>query len=144
MMPLQNTATIVVIKPTSLATTATATGNVDTLGVEEVAINVQLDSVAAPTSNPVVLKVSEADDTETTSFANITELVGDTAFTIPLADGSDPQNIRFNIDCRARKRYLKVSLTPAGTTQLIAVSATLGKAKDSTVVRAQNTLTVDV
>jgi len=145
MMPLQNTATKVAIKPQSLATTATATGNVDTLGYEEAAIDVALDSQAAASSNPAVLKISESDDTVVTNFADITALVGDGVggFTIPNADTSDPQNIRLNVDLRARKRWLKVTLTPAGTTQLVGVSATLGKAKNSTVARAEQALTVD-
>ena len=42
-----------------------------------------------------------------------------------------------NVDCRARKRYLKVTITPAGTTQIVAATAVLGKAKDSTAAAAK-------
>lgn len=136
MMPLQNVKTVSVIKPQSVATNATATGVIDRLGYDEVAINVHLDTAAATSSNPAVLKVGEGDTS--TAFTDITALVGDGqgGFTIPAADTSAPQIIRLNLDARARKRYLQVSLTSAGAAQLAGVTADLNKADDTTVARA--------
>ena len=52
MFPLQNTGLVSVITPTSTATTATSTGNIDTLGYESVLVAVHLNSQAATSSNP--------------------------------------------------------------------------------------------
>lgn len=145
MMPLQNTATKVAIKPQSVATNATAFGYVDTLGYDEAAVDVILDSAAATSSNPAVCKLSESDDTETTNFADITGFVGDATdgFTVPAADTANPQIVRLNVDLRARKRYLGVSLTSAGAAQQAAAVVTLGKAADSTTARAAMAEVVD-
>lgn len=145
MMPLQNTKTVVVIKPQSLASSATATGIIDTLGFNEVAINALLDSAAAVTDNPAVLSVAEGDTS--TAFTNVTGLVGDATdgFTIPNADTANPQVVRMNLDLRKRKRYLKVSVTPSTAgAQGVAIEATLGKAEDSTVAHDAMAETVDL
>ena len=59
MMPLQNTATFVAIKPQSVTSGATASGYVDCLGYSEAAVDVALDSQSSTTSNPSVLKIME-------------------------------------------------------------------------------------
>lgn len=145
MMPLQNTATKIAIKPTSSAAGATNSGYVDTLGYDEAAVDVSLDTQAAVSSNPSVLKLSHSDITDATGFADITGFVGDATdgFVIPNADTANPQIVRLNVDLRARKRYLKVTVTPAGATQLIAAVVTLGKADNTTVARAQMAAVVD-
>lgn len=139
MFPLQNTGAVAVIAPASTATNATASGNVDTLGYDEVKVCVLLDSAAAVTSNPSVLKLSESDDTVVTNFADVTGFVGDATdgFTVPAADTDDPQVVELNVDTRARKRYLKVSVTPAGAAQIVGAVAVLGKAEDSTSAGAE-------
>lgn len=137
MFPLQDTVTKNVIAQTSTATNATATGLIDTLGYESVAVDAFLDSAAATSSNPSVLKLAEC-DTSNGTFADITGLEGDATdgFTIPVADTANAQIVRLNCDLRARKRYLKVYITPAGAAQIVGATAVLGKAKDSTVARA--------
>jgi len=139
MMPLQNTASKVIVAQASTATNATAAGYVDTLGFDEAAVDVFLNSAAATSSNPSVLRLMESDDTETTNFAAITGFTGDATdgFTIPAADTANAQIVRMNVDCRARKRYLRVEITPAGAAQVVGAQATLGKAGDSTVARAE-------
>ena len=132
MFPLQNTGLVSVITPTSTATTATSTGNIDTLGYESVLVAVHLNSQAATSSNPATLKLSESDDTVVSNFADITD-----GFTIPAVSASLGTVVQMNVDCRARKRYLKVTITPAGTTQIVAATAVLGKAKDSTAAAAK-------
>jgi len=144
MFPLQNTGAVAVIAPASTATNATASGNVDTLGYDEVKVCVLLDSAAATSSNPSVLKLSESDDTVVTNFADITGFVGDATdgFTVPAADTDDPQVVELNVDARARKRYLKVSVTPAGAAQIVGAVAVLGKAEDSTSAGAKAAVSV--
>jgi len=144
MMPLQNTATKVAIKPQSVTSGATATGIVDTLGFEEAAVDVALDSQGSTTSNPSVLKLQESISTDASNFADITKFVGDGVggFTIPPA-GAAPTIVRMNVDLRARKRYLRVVVSPDGATQLLGSVVMLGKAKDSTVARGQMSGVVD-
>ena len=144
MMPLQNTATVVAIKPQSVTSGATASGIIDRLGFEEAAVDVILDSQGSTTSNPSVLKLQQSDITDATGFADITGFVGDATngFTIPAA-GTAATIVRMNVDCRSRKRYLKVLVSPDGATQLLSAVATLGKAKTSSVARAAMSGVVD-
>ena len=144
MMPLQNTATKVAIKPQSVTSGATASGYVDCLGYDEAAVDVVLDSQASTTSNPSVLKLSQSDITDATGFADITGFVGDATdgFVIPAA-GTAATIVRLNVDLRARKRYLRVQVSPDGATQMLSSVVTLGKAGDSTVARSEMSKVVD-
>ena len=112
MFQLQATGAQNVIKQASTATNATATATIDTKGYDEVKVCVFLDSAGAVSSNPSVLKLHESDDL--TTYADISGAVGDTDFDIPAADTANPQIISLNVDCKARKRYLKLLITPAG------------------------------
>ena len=131
MFPLQACEGVAVIKPQSVATTATVTGNIDTLGYDEVKVCVLLDSSASTSNNPATLKLSESDDTVVTNFADITGLEGDATdgFTIPAVSASLPTVVDLNVDCRARKRYLKLTLTTGGATMIVGATAALGKAE---------------
>lgn len=145
MMPLQNTATKIAIKPQSVTSGATASGYVDCLGFEEAAVDVMLDSQSAVSSNPSVLKLSHSEITDATGFANITGFVGDATdgFVVPNADTANPQVVRLNLDLRGRRRYLKVTVSPDGATQLLGAAVTLARAGDSTVARATMAKVVD-
>lgn len=118
--------TDVVITPASYTNGATASGNVDTMGADFVTIDVFMSTSNDVTNNPSVLKISESDDTVVTNFADVTGLVGDTSFTIPNSVTAGDWAVKFNIDTRGRKRYLKLSVTPL-TTQVIAAVANLGR-----------------
>ena len=144
MMPLQNTATFVAIKPQSVTSGGTATGYVDCLNAADVAVDVILDSQSNTTSNPSVLKLSQSDITDATGFADITGFVGDATdgFVIPAA-GTAATIVRLNVNARARKRYLKVTVSPDGATQILAATMTLGRVKDSTAARAGQSKVVD-
>ncbi len=137
MMPLQNTATVVVIKPQDFASAAaTVQGYVDTLGFDECAIDVIQDSQAASSTNLAALTISEGETS--TAFTAITGLTGDATdgFVIP-ATKTTPGVTRINVDLRGRMRYLSVDLTSGGDVSEICCVATLGKAGDSTVARAK-------
>ena len=137
MFPLQNAGSVAVIAPASTATNATASGTIDTLGYDEVKVCVLLDSAAATSSNPSVLKLDESDDL--TTYADITGFEGDATdgFTVPAADTANPQVVELNVDCRARKRYLRVQVTPAGAAQIVGAVAVLGKPDDMTLAQAK-------
>ena len=113
----------------STASGATASAYIDTLDYEFVTIGVNFTTVSA-TNGALTLKVAEADVTNTSSFADITALVGGGVggFTIPNAPTNTnvPNNLQFDIDCRHRKRYLLLSVTPF-TTLTVTAWATFAK-----------------
>ena len=123
---------------TSQATTGTATAYVDMLGYDEVKIVALLNSAGATSSNPGVLKLSESADTYYSNSTNITGMVGDATdgFTIAAADTANPQVAEFNVDCRARNRYLFVAIGPAGATQIVGAVAVKSRAESSTAAAA--------
>ena len=138
MFPLQNCGSVAVIKAASVASSATSTGVIDTLGYDEVKVVVLLDSAASTASNPAVLKLSESDDA--TTYTDITAFVGDATdgFTLPAVSATLPTVVELNVDTRARGRYLKLSVTPSTSgAMVLGATAVLGKAADSTVARAE-------
>ncbi len=112
---------------------ATATGNIDRLGYDYCRISVISDS-AVVSNLPTTLKVSECDTTVVSNFVDITAFVGGGTggFTIPALPTAATSITKpwavFNIDCRPRKRYLKVSITPI-TTNILTVQAELSRAE---------------
>jgi len=120
------TKQVIVIDQASTTSAATASGNIDTLGYNFVSIDIITSTSGAATNNPSVLKLSESDDTVVTNFANVSGFVGDTDFTIPDSVTSGSWGVKMNVDCRALKRYLKVSVSPT-TTQTITAIANLSK-----------------
>jgi hypothetical protein len=84
---------------------------VDTVGVDYASFTVLRGSNAS-TVFASVLKVEESDDNS--SYSNVTGLVGGTDFTIPtVSDTSATSVVKLDIATPARKRYLKVTATPA-------------------------------
>ena len=129
------TKQVVMIGQSSTTNAATASGNVDTKGYDFASIDVLMATSNAATNNPSVLKLAESDDTVVTNFADISGFVGDTDFTIPVAETvatNDPNAYKFNVDLSGRKRYLKLSISPL-TTQVITAIANLSKAEQSPV-----------
>jgi len=145
MIHLQNTATRVMIASISKSAGATATGYVDTLGFGSVAIDVQMDSQAAVTSNPNVFNITESEDTVVSNATAITGLTGDATdgFVVGPAHSVSPYITRFNINLPGRKRYLHLTMNMIGTTGLVSATAILGRASESTVARASIKQVVD-
>ena len=145
MMPLQNTATKVMIAAISKSSGATATGYVDTRGWDEVAVDIQMDSQASTTSNPSLLSLTESEDTVVSNASAISAFTGDATngFTVGPADSVLPYITRLNVDLRGRKRYLHLTINPTGTTGIVSAHAVLGKAGDSTISRAAIKQVVD-
>jgi hypothetical protein len=114
------------INQLSTTNAATASGIIDTLGYDFVEIDVIATSSNNVTNNPSVLKIGEGDTTA--AFTNVSGAVGDTDFTIPNCYTNTASNfkVKFSVDCRARKRYLQVSVSPV-TTQIITAIANLHK-----------------
>ena len=123
---------VIAINQTSITNAGTATGNIDTLGFDFVTIDLIATTSNNVTNNFSVLKLSESDDTVVTNFADISGAVGDTDFTIANAVTTGNWGMKFNVDCRARKRYLRITASPV-TTQVITAIANLSKAKEAPV-----------
>lgn len=130
---LPHTKAAIVISPTSTTNGATTTGNLDTKGFDVVDIDVMATTSNDTTNNPSVLTLSEGDTTSSYTAVK----TGDTDFTIPAADTSNPSVIaKFRCDLRGRKRYLKLAVSPV-TTQTIWAHAHLSAADDLPVTAAK-------
>ena len=117
---------VLAINQLSTTNAATASGIIDTLGYDFAEIDVIATSSNDTTNNPSVLKIGEGDTTS--AFTNVSGAVGDTDFTIPncYTNTASDFKVKFSVDCRARKRYLQVSVSPV-TTQIITAIANLHK-----------------
>lgn len=122
MNPLRKS--VLAINQLSTTNAATASGIIDRLGYDFVEIDVIATSSNDTTNNPSVLKLSESDDL--TTYTDVSGAVGDTDFTIPACytNTASDYKVKFSVDCRPRKRYLKVSVSPV-TTQTITAIANL-------------------
>jgi hypothetical protein len=84
---------------------------VDTLGVDYASFTVLRGSNAS-TVFASVLKIEESDDNS--SYSNASGFVGGTDFTIPtVADTSATSVVKLDVSTVSKKRYLKVTATPA-------------------------------
>jgi len=103
----------------AVGSTATSTLTIDRLGYDHVSVSA-IRASNASTVFASVLKVEESDNDS--DYTDVTALVGGGTggFTIPaVSDTNSAAIVQMDIDCKAKKRYLKVSMTPGA-------SATLG------------------
>ena len=108
------------------ASNETATLTIDTVGYDHASVTVMRASNAA-TTFASVLKVEESDDNA--SDSNVTALVGGGVggFSIPAVSATGSAAVvKMDIDTKARKRYLKVSMTPS-TAVNVAMTARLSR-----------------
>lgn len=104
--------------------------NIDTLGVDFVTIDISATTQSASTQagSPSVLKLQECDTTVASSFADVVGFRGGSAaatnvdFVVGIGKTSGVNAYKFNVDARARKRYLNVVISPT-TTQTFEVTA---------------------
>lgn len=103
----------------TVATNATNTGYVDCTGFHYAKVQVLVAPAGASNASQTftVLSLQEANDTNDSNFADVTGFVGGTnatgGFTIPIVNTSTSgQVIEFNVDCRKRKKVLRVKSTP--------------------------------
>jgi len=101
---------VVAAVPTSVGTSA-VTLTIDTIGWDHTSVSV-LRASNASTVFASVLKVEESDDNST--FSNVSGFLGGTDFTIPaVSDTSSAAIVKLDINTQSKKRYLKVTATPA-------------------------------
>lgn len=129
---------VIAIIPISKTNGATAVGEfIDTKGWDYVTIPI-IASTADVVSNTLsVLKIEEGDTTS--SVATFAGAVSGTDYTIATNayTSTANQNVwSFRVDCRARKRYLRVSASPQ-TTMVIAATATLHRGEKAPATSAE-------
>lgn len=104
--------------------------NIDTLGVDYLTIDISATTQSASTQagSPSVLKIQECDTTVASSFADVVGFRGGSAtatnldFVVGIGKTSGQNAYKFNVDARARKRYLNIVISPT-TTQTFQVTA---------------------
>ena len=128
---------VIVFAPTSTTAGATTSGNIDCLGYDHLSVD-----IIAPTADVVsnkfqTCKLSHSDTTDATNFSDITKFVagGVGGFTLANANTSVPYGVKMNVDLRALKRHVKVSVSPR-TTQILTAVANLQQAEQFPVTAA--------
>ena len=104
--------------------------NIDTFGVDYVTIDIAATTQSASTQagSPSLLKLQESETTVVTSFADVVGFRGGSSastvldFVVGVGKTSGVNAYKFNVDARARKRYLNVVVSPT-TTQTFWVTA---------------------
>ncbi len=117
---------------------------IDTRGYDWATIDVWATTQAASTQagSPTTLKLQESDSTTATTFVDIVGYRSGSAtatnvdFVVPIGVTSGANSYKFNVDCRARKRYLSFVVTPK-TTQTFYAVANLGKGENAPVTAAK-------
>jgi hypothetical protein len=130
--------TVVAVNAVSTTAAATTSGIIDTIGYDFATIDVVATTQAASTlaGGPSTLKLQESDSTSATTFVDIvgTRFGSATAtnvdFLVPIGLTTGNAVYKFNVDCRARKRYLQVVVAPQAT-QVFTAIANLGRAEQS-------------
>lgn len=125
-MAVHDQKQVIALNAASTTNAATATGVVDRLGWDYMTLDVITTTSNDTTNNPSVLKLQHSDTTDATNYADISGTVGDSDWTIPAAVTSGNWGVKFNVDCRALSRYIRVQVSPV-TTQTITAIANLSK-----------------
>lgn len=124
MQNLQRAKQVVLISPITKTSTTTATADLDCKGHRSVDITVMIGT--AKNTNgvpPKTIKLSESDDTVSSNFADISGATHNAAL-------AASTSVRFHVDLRKRKRYIKLTFTPETTTnddQLVSAIAVLDR-----------------
>lgn len=114
MIEVSNMKSVLLLNSTSLATNATATANIDTVGFDSARITV----FSSVTHAPTVLRVEASDTTDATSFATI-NATGGTDFTIAGASATSTNPLAV-FDVVVPRRYLRLTVTPGSASTVIA------------------------
>jgi hypothetical protein len=108
-----------VFHPLSIASNATSSGTVDTLGYDFATFIWNMATVANTSHYPTTMKLEESDDL--TTYAALVPFTGGTAtstsvgFVHPALDSSNSTIWVWNMDLKGHKRYIKATFTPATT-----------------------------
>lgn len=107
----QNVKYATLVSPTQSASTNVSTANLDTLGADYAAIVIDLSAELNTNGTGPTISLLESDDTVATNFATF-----DANFERADEDVTSAKTIVYKVDTRARKRYLRISVTPETST----------------------------
>ena len=96
------------ISPRSMTNSATTTANLDTKGANYATIRVAFASELNTNAVGPTLVLSESDDTVVTNFSTLS--------TRSAEDLTAARELHYGVDLRGRKRYLRLAVTTATTT----------------------------
>ena len=127
---LENTKTLATLSD-DITTSSTHSHEIDTLGFKYASIDVAFEKVVAAGTNSAVCLVCKLQHGDSTSsYADVSGFVGGTSFTFPTpANTTADTVVRFDVDLRGKKRYLKVVATGNATGSVYSM-ARLGKPED--------------
>lgn len=128
---------VIVFAPTSTANGATTSGNIDCLGYDHLSVDIVAPTADVVSNKFATCKLSHSDTTDATNFSDLTKFVagGTGGFTLANANTAAAYGVKLNVDLRAIKRYVKLSVSPR-TTQVLAAVANLQKAEQSPLTAA--------
>ena len=109
MLPERQVTDSLLIAPQAMTNSATVTANIDTLGSSYATIRVALASEINTNAVGPTLSLLQSDDTVASNFATV--VANRTAEDITAA-----KEVTYGIDLRGKKRYLRLSVTTATTT----------------------------
>ena len=109
MLPERQVTDSLLIAPQAMTNSATVTANIDTLGSSYATIRVALASEINTNAVGPTLSLLQSDDTVASNFATV--VANRTAEDITTA-----KEVTYGIDLRGKKRYLRLSVTTATTT----------------------------
>jgi hypothetical protein len=116
--------------PAVVGSTATVSLVVDRKGYDYASVLVMKSAAAAATSFASVLKVEES-DASGSDYSDVTALVkdGTGGFTMAAVSTTAASVVKMDVDCKARKRYLRVTMTP-DVTATVSVVAMLSRGEE--------------
>lgn len=128
MFPVQPSKAAIIFAPVSATNGATQSGTFDCVGHDHAEIDLVLATADVVSNKPSVLKFQESDTTDASNYADSAGLVGGTDFTVVAGDTQNPQIVKFSIDLRKRKRYMKLIVSPR-TTQINGANVNLRRSE---------------
>lgn len=149
----QHVKTVVLVPPGTLATNATATARVDTLGYDYATFTVIQGNAAGTNVSAkwASLSLSAGDTTNATSSTTLTDFVGSTNTAVTSGFVIQPNNNtsgglvhEFQVDCRGKPRYLFFNGQPHATNNTVAVLCKLSRAEQAPVTDAQRGVALTV
>ena len=136
MKNLQSVKRNVMLAPITAATTA-RTANLDCAGADYATIEIILGAELNTNSTNVAVRLLESDNTTASNFATFNSSFNRTL------DNTAAVVAAFNIDLKARKRYLRIEVTPDTTTNGAVLSAVVG-GLDLEIANSANSSNADV
>ena len=139
-MGLPELKTIPMFEGLTMTSAGTVFGQVDTIGYNFLAIDLEAGTGEAAATAVDTLRVCESDtDSAMTAYtdgAPVTAFVGAAAtstsagFVLPALSSTKKNIYRFNIDLRGRKRYVGVNFAPVKQTVGVGAKAIMARAED--------------